>query len=402
MAPLIIAVIGGGISGLVAAAGLAKNGHQVTVYERSKVRGGVGFAFRIGPHADRCLASLGVDALAGGGSQSAGLIFRDINGKQLGQLDEHTTEGPRSVFAYRPQLLEQLWEVAEKEGAVIEEGTKVDSVDAASSSVRLNDGRTIHADLIIGADGVHSVVRPAVVDAEKHKPVATLGRNAFRFMIPTETLQNDPLTRELYSGAPYNNAWLGDRISLISYPVDFGRQMNMVCLHPQELSDNETATSNTGIAIDYSQKVSATTVLSIYEAFDPRARRHLELADPHGFRAWKLLDMDALPRWSFHHTVLLGDSCHPVLPFGFNGAAMGIEDATVLASLLPRGTGKDDLRKRLEVWEEMRRPRVDRVRDYSRYANNTPEEAEAYLAFLTPYDAVRDAEERLKSLQSQV
>ena len=129
----------------------------------------------------------------------------------------------------------------------------------------------------------------------------------------------------------------------------------------------------------------------IYKEFDPRAIRLLELADPNGFRVWKLMDMDEIPRWSTKRTVLLGDACHPVLPFGFSGASMAIEDATTLAVLLPEDIGLEQVRERLEMYEEIRRPRVERVRETSREMARGREDKQfitEYRAFLSEHNTV--------------
>jgi salicylate hydroxylase len=103
-----------------------------------------------------------------------------------------------------------------------------------------------------------------------------------------------------------------------------------------------------------------------YSAFGPKARRLFELADPNGFRVWKLLDMDEIPTWSNNHTTLLGDAAHPLLAFSFSGASMAVEDAVTLAVLLPREVEKEQIGERLKLYEEIRKPRLDVVRRVSR------------------------------------
>jgi salicylate hydroxylase len=76
--------------------------------------------------------------------------------------------------------------------------------------------------------------------------------------------------------------------------------------------------------------------------------------------------MDEIPRWSTKHTVLLGDAGHPVLPFGFSGASMAIEDAVTLATLLPSNIQPNQIEDRLELYEKIRKPRIGRVREHSR------------------------------------
>jgi salicylate hydroxylase len=139
--------------------------------------------------------------------------------------------------------------------------------------------------------------------------------------------------------------------------------------------------------------------MSIYKDFPPAARRLFELADPNGFRIWKLQDMDDIPHWSLNHTVLLGDAAHPVLPFGFAGASMAIEDAVTLSILLPTEVTTGMISARLKIYEEIRKPRVERVRTTSRESADEKvvvgQYFDEYMQFLASYDAVEHAEKAL-------
>lgn len=108
--------------------------------------------------------------------------------------------------------------------------------------------------------------------------------------------------------------------------------------------------------------------------------------------------MDDLPQWSTNRTVLIGDACHPVLPYGFSGASMAIEDAVTLAILLGEGEGKGglephDIEARLKLFESLRRPRVARVRATSRTMSNSEDVAmvREYRTFLSEFDVVEHA-----------
>ncbi len=139
--------------------------------------------------------------------------------------------------------------------------------------------------------------------------------------------------------------------------------------------------------------------MSIYQAFEPRAIRLFELADPNGFRIWKLLDMDEIPHWSLNHTALLGDACHPVSPFGFSGAAMAIEDAVTLSVLLTSDVQAEKVPELLSLYEEIRKPRVGRVRNSSReIARDRADKdfLQGYRVFLTEHDAVAVAKQALE------
>ena len=105
MAALSIVIVGAGIGGLAAAVGLARNGHKVTVYERSESSGGVGFAFRITPNSDKCLRYLDIDAEAGGACAVSGGLLQDGQGNVFHETNENADQqkakGTLSVFAYR-------------------------------------------------------------------------------------------------------------------------------------------------------------------------------------------------------------------------------------------------------------------------------------------------------------
>ena len=138
--------------------------------------------------------------------------------------------------------------------------------------------------------------------------------------------------------------------------------------------------------------------MDIYKEFDSKARRLFELADPQGFRVWKLLDMDEIPNWSRNHTVLLGDACHPLSPFGFSGASMAIEDGLTLSTLLLGITKLEELSSLLKLYENIRKPRIGRVRDTARdiargKERETPEFMKTYKEFLENHDVVEYAKE---------
>ena len=265
---------------------------------------------------------------------------------------------------------------------------------------------------------MQSVVRPQVIDTSKFFLKPSTGHNAFRFMIPKHQIQEDELLSSLYEkDGNFIFTWIGDgERNILAYPVDFGKLINIVCTHPEHLSDQETETGDEGTTIgghhysylylcpntflDYNQKVSAKTAIDIYSDFDPKAVRLLEMADPNGFRIWKLMDMEELPTWSQNNTVLLGDAGHPVLPFGYSGASMAIEDGLTISTLLPTNTNKEDLHDRLKLYEEIRKLRVRRVLDTSRAIGKArPQELRAitnpYYAFLSGHDAVEHAKQTL-------
>ncbi|KAJ9606223.1 hypothetical protein H2200_009184 [Cladophialophora chaetospira] len=399
MTLLNIAVVGGGVGGPCAALGLAQNGHHVTLYECATSTDGVGFAFRITPNSDRCLRSLGVDTVLGGAVIANSGRLMDAVGLVTAEFRENTDLGKAkkgtSVFAYRPSLQRQLLDRMSKAGVVLKPGMKVTSVDVDDTTLTFDDGSTISADLIIAADGVHSIVRPCIVDASIYYPKLSTDHNCLRFTIPKQTILTDSITSKLVDGDYKMFTWKGDEKRIIAYSVDADRQYNFNATHPAHMSKAETSNAdyNGEDAVAYNHSISLSRVEEIYSEFDPRAIRLFELADPEGFRVWSLVDIDEIPQWSKHHTVLIGDAAHAVLPFGFAGAGMAIEDGVTLATLLPAGLRIDDLEGRLKLFETIRRPRVARVRDFSRIMSNAedPKTIQDYREFLGGHDALEHA-----------
>ena len=239
--PLNIAIVGGGIGGLAAAIGLARNGHKVTICERSTSSSEVGYAFRIAANSDQCLKYLGIDCQAGGAVSSNSIRMLNIEGQIVGQFDENQdTKRGMSVFAFRPQLYRQLMHKALESGVDVKFGVKVKSVDVQRTLFVLENEQTMSADLIIAADGVHSAVRPFVIDSHQFSPSATTGHNALRFMLSKSVVQNDPIMSSLVDENSRMFTWAGNDKRILVYPVDFDRQYNLTCTHPEGLSDKET------------------------------------------------------------------------------------------------------------------------------------------------------------------
>jgi 2-polyprenyl-6-methoxyphenol hydroxylase-like FAD-dependent oxidoreductase len=178
MAPLNIAIIGAGIGGPAAAIALAKNGHNVTIYERATSTEGVGFAFRITPNSDRCLKFLGIDVQEKGAVKANTVRILTSEGKVLPEIRENDGPGIADqgvfVFAYRvcqvniekhirlvivntsqPSLQEQLIQRVLESGVPIKTGAKVALVDTERTKLKFEDDSEVYADLIVAADGVH-------------------------------------------------------------------------------------------------------------------------------------------------------------------------------------------------------------------------------------------------------
>jgi salicylate hydroxylase len=215
--------------------------------------------------------------------------------------------------------------------------------DGAGAEVRFADGGTVGADVVVGADGIHSVVREALFGPERPR---FTGHVAYRGLVPAERLGHLALE-------PTCTARLGPGAHFVHYFVSGGRLHNVVCVMEEGSWTRESWTD----AGDPDELRAAfagwhPVVGGIIDALE----RPLK---------WALLDRPPLPRWSAGPVTLLGDACHPMLPYGAQGAAQAIEDAAVLAGCLSVADG-DDVPGALVRYETIRRGRASRVQEMSR------------------------------------
>lgn len=397
--PLEIVVVGAGIGGPAFAIDAARNGHLVTLYESSTLTQEVGFAFRLTPNSSRCLQHLAIDAEAGGACVASNGHHFTSQGVpiELGEKENQDGRAAKSLYALRPQLNAQLMRRCQELGVQLDIGVNVDAVDVETTTLRLSTGNSVSADLIVGADGINSTVRNAISGIGEKPRLKSSGQNALRFMLSRSQVLKDPLIASVVNeDAPFYS-WMEAEKLILFYTADFGKQFNLVCTFPESLSDEDD--SNDG-ENTYNQKISQEAALEIYQGFAPAARRLIELADPEGFRVWKLVDMDESNKWFERRVALIGDACHPLLPFGFSAASMSIEDAVTLSAMLPRDVKPDDIPGRLKLYQNTRIPRVGRVRDASRKIGNRKDQIEPtffkdYMQFLTSIDVVKHAQETL-------
>ena len=203
--PLDILIAGGGICGLSCAIALRRSGHTTRILERSQFTNEVGAAITIPPSASRVLQSWGFDF------QAARMI--PFNGMEIvaGESDAlskirhsdftsfENTFGAPYLLSHRVDLHEALREMATSskgpgKPAQIINGAHIISYDAEAGSVTLANGSVLSADLIIAADGVHSIASKFIGD---HRPAIPSDTTVVRFLIPTSALMADPATANL-------------------------------------------------------------------------------------------------------------------------------------------------------------------------------------------------------------
>jgi salicylate hydroxylase len=343
-----IAILGGGIGGLAAAAFLIGEGFACHVYEQADALTEVGAGLVIAPNAARLLRRLGVlDRFAERAVRmEIGWEFRRWeNGAVLSA--EKLAEGCLRLFgehtytAHRADLLDALrWAVPQ---SAIHLGKRCVAVEFEGDQavLRFADGETVRPGILIGADGVHSRVRAAVAGPTAARES---GICAYRALVPAERSPG-------FARRPAQTLWIGPGHHLVHYPVSGGEYVNLVAFAPAGSDSVESWTATATVE----------EFLAEFAGWDPRLVELITAAGTPG--RWALLDREPLDRWRRGNATLLGDAAHPMFPFFAQGAAQAIEDGAVLALCL--AAEPDDPIAALGRYEQLRRPRTARLQEVS-------------------------------------
>ncbi|MFI0409236.1 FAD-dependent monooxygenase [Actinomadura sp. 3N508] len=343
-----IAILGGGIGGLAAAAFLGRAGLRSTVYEQAPVLKEVGAGLVVAPNAARLLRRLGVmEVLLRGAVQlDVGWEFRRWQDGTVLSAEDLAADcerlyGEHTYTVHRAELLEVIRSAVPEE--TVRLGKRCTALDLGGErpSLRFADGEVVEADIVIGADGVHSVVRGAIAEP---RPAAFSGLCAFRALVPGDRAPS-------FARRNAQTLWIGPNHHLVHYPISAGRFVNLVAFAPagEDLVESWTA------------QATIEEFLLEFDGWDPRLVDLIRAAGTPG--RWALLDRAPLPGWSRGPVTLLGDAAHPMFPFFAQGAAQAIEDAAVLSRCLAEGLA--DPARALRRYEALRLPRTTRLQAVS-------------------------------------
>ncbi|KAK1781826.1 FAD/NAD(P)-binding domain-containing protein [Copromyces sp. CBS 386.78] len=362
-----IVIVGAGIGGLSAAIGLRRNGHEVHLFEQSAFASDAGAAVHLSPNSNGILRRWGIYAEEFGADPMNrliellpdGQIVKDIDLREPNKRWQHPWH-----LVHRVNLHETLKKLAtspEGEGipAKLHTSSKVMDVDTAQGLITLANGERVTADVIIGADGIYSVTRKCIKDSK----LFSSGKAAFRFLIPRNIAEADPVTAPLVEHHNTLRLWFGDDRRIVMYPCNDNKLLNFVCIHP------DTESHATKID-EWNKQGSVEQVLKVFEVFDPVVKALIAKVDPSTLKVWQLLDMEQMPTLTKGKLVLLGDAGHPFTPHQGQGAGQAIEDAAALTTVFPRGTKPTDVFERLKLYEAIRYERAHTIQNYSRLAGS--------------------------------
>lgn len=345
-----ILISGGGIAGLAAALALSQDGHEVILFEQAKAIEEVGAGLQVSPNGMKVLKALGVDQkVIEAGFEPEGIELRmGQSGRVIFDipLADQSVErwGAPYVHIHRADLLNVLLEKAnETPNIEIRLEHRVEQIEARGDSVEIgfSNGHRETGDLLIGADGIHSAVREHIIGPDKPRFTGCL---AWRGVIETSRLG----TRK---PPPTACAWVGKGAHMVTYYLRGGELVNLVGV--VERSDWKTES--------WSEQGTREDFLSDFRGWHPILQELIHKGDE--FFQWALFDRSPLPKWVEGRMALMGDACHPMLPFLAQGAVMALEDAYVLADSLRKNS---DISAALLAYQNKRIPRATQVQAQSR------------------------------------
>ena len=339
-----IAIIGGGIGGLSAALHLLKAGLDVHVYEQSPRIGEIGAGIQISPNASRLLIRLGLKpALDRAGVRPLAVHQRRWDdGRTLQRApvgaEVETTFGAPYYHFHRGDLAEILGAAVPAERLHV--GHKLVGLEQKGERIvaHFDNGASIEADLLVGADGVNSIVRTSLfTDSEPR----FAGRIAYRTTYPARLLDGFDIGD--------CTKWWGEDRHIVVYPVKADRsEVYFVTSQPEPEFGLES----------WSEKGDVNVVRAAFEGFHPTVQKVLAACPEVHKRV--LVDHEPLERWVDGNVALLGDACHPMTPYMAQGAAMAIEDAAILSRCLA-GIDRDRIADALATYEATRKERTAKV-----------------------------------------
>ena len=345
-----IIIVGAGIGGLVSALCLHKKGYKVEIYEQAETLSELGAGVQLSPNATRVLNYLDLfeDLKPHIFEPNSFQFLNYMSGKviterKLGEVIKNDFNSP-NYDIHRADLQKVLLNKIKAKNINIHTNKKVTKVGNNEKSAFIEVDKTkIEADLIIGADGIHSKVSDSLFG--KKETIFT-GNVAWRMLIPVELLPKDLIL-------PDTTVWLGPNKHFVTYHVSGGKNLNCVCLVEQEGWINES----------WSEKGDIDELKKAYKGWNKTIQTLLEHADPNTLYKWALHDRPPMKQWSKGRVVVLGDAAHPMLPFLAQGAAMAIEDGAVIANCI---FNFDDVIEAVKQFEIIRKPRTSYVQSAAR------------------------------------
>jgi salicylate hydroxylase len=339
-----VLIAGAGIGGLTAASCLMRAGHRVEIYEQASELAEIGAGIQVSANAMHVLRHLGLEeAITRAGVRPGAYVFRLHNSGEVIQRFSLSEEHERMHGApytqhQRADLHELLAARARAfDPDVVRLNHRVTGFTESADGVELHfaDGGSARGDLLIGADGLKSVVRSQMFGAV---PATYTGDVAWRVVVPAERLPKGMFDQVM-------TLFLGPEGHVIAYYLRGGALLNWVGIVETDDVSEES----------WTVKLPWQRLKDHYRGWHPAVQAVIDAADKDQCYQWSLFNRPPIREWSTRRVTLLGDAAHPTLPYLAQGAAMAIEDGAVLTRALGM---TENVAEALQLYQ---RNRVDRT-----------------------------------------
>ncbi len=337
-----VAVVGAGLGGLTAAIALHQRGFDVTVYEQSQELGEIGAGVQLAPNAIKVLRALGIEkqALRTAFEPKAHVVRNWKTGRITASTEMrgyyHRRFGAGYYDFHRADLHAALVGALPSERIALNAKCTGVRTNGNGAVLDFTDGSQVESDVVVGADGVHSVVRDTLFGPQTPRFTGVV---CWRGLVPSGELPAGLIGDDM-------TVWFGPLSSIVHYYVRGGELVNWGAFCRQDWRTESWKTEG-----------NRDEVLSTYASWHPNINRLVSKTGR--LYKWALFDRAPLDRWSKGCVTILGDAAHPMLPSLAQGACMSIEDGYVLGTAL--ASDPDNVEQALKRYEAHRLPRATRV-----------------------------------------
>ncbi|KAL7800471.1 hypothetical protein V8C43DRAFT_208105 [Trichoderma afarasin] len=389
-----VIIVGAGIAGLSLAIALGQSRHQITILDAAPELTELGAGVQMTPQAIRYLFEWGLkdDLLAESIIPENLHVWDGQAGNLLGSVPIKEMEaqyGAPYIVVHRAVLHAILHRHAVQAGARLLLSSDVIEYDFANGAVQLRNGKRLTADLVVAADGINSLARSQLLGSRDPGSQPT-GWAAFRMTAEVSKLKADPVTSNLIDlQSRSSNWWIAPHISCMTYLIKDATMLNIVLAHRDNINTKEFTTE------EYNK-----TVRSIFKDFEPRVQRIFDLSTSKIVN-YPVYAVPPLPSWGHEsgRFILIGDAAHAMAFYMSMGVSIAVEDAAALATVLDLACPSDTnsnlsdkpsmmvdskLKHALDVFEIVRKPRVEAVQEASLHggdSSHTSHEAERNVLY---------------------